>query len=217
MVQAPEPILTAATGVMPQHLGYAVAVITDTTGDFEFPHVQGATKYQLIGQMRSLKAHGALPALPVDLSATEPTRELGDIAIQKGHQIRGRLILPAGHPMPPDSLVALYRHTSTNVLDVVSASVAKDGTFTFTSIPASTVILRPDVNGCFLSSANPSRPVDDPNQLIGTIDHDITDLRIVMEIPGELDPFAGDPKQPQTKLEHWGSGSALKAPLQSAP
>ena len=77
-------------------------------------------------------------------------------------------------------------------------------------------MLYPMVDGWSLSSANPSRPVDNFNYLVGVIDHDITDLRIVFENGDNNDPFAKAQEPPPSKLELYPSGSALKAPLQGA-
>ena len=51
----------------------------------------------------------------MELSATETIHDLGEITVQKGHKLSGKIHLPAGSALPPDSRVSLELHSSTGV------------------------------------------------------------------------------------------------------
>ena len=210
-------IVQATQNTAPERPRISVSVITTEEGFFEFPCTPSGETYELIGLMKSLGPYGALPVLQIKVGPDESTHDLGELVVQKGHKLSGRFILPVGSPIPPDTHVWLSSYSSSIVFNGRSAPVAADGSFEFTAVPAGAVMIRPDIKDFVLSSTNPSLPVDDTNQLVGTISNDISNLRIIFSDPNDNDAFTGEPERRQTKNDLWDSGSALRTPLQGAP
>ena len=73
---------------------------TDRNGRFAFANIPPDQTWYFYGLMDSLKSHGSIPVRTVKTEAHGSTLELGDIEVQPGFRLSGRLVLSDGKPVP---------------------------------------------------------------------------------------------------------------------
>jgi hypothetical protein len=130
--------------------------------------------------MKSMGDKGVVPATGANTTADGTTTDLGDVNVEKGYTVSGKLICSDDKPVPSGSKATLSRY---DINDSIEAKVDSEGKFEFTCIPNEVVSFTPQVNGYHLSSENQSYEQMNARFLLGTVDGDITDLTIKLE-PG---------------------------------
>jgi len=155
---------------------------TDSDGRFEFSHMTPEQTWLIYGLMNSLKDSGSIPARPLTTRTNGSTVDLGDLEVQPGYQIEGRLVFSDGKPVPPDTRLILSRDPS-GAWDSQIVIAKVDGHFSFAGVPPGRVVISTKIPEYHLSQKNMSIDVIFGQFLWGTIKEDIHDLRLLVE-PG---------------------------------
>lgn len=161
---------------------------TDADGRFLFANLPSATEYNLYGIMESLKDKGSLPARHVRLEGDGSTVDLGDISLQRGFVVAGKLRLTDGKPIPTKTRVLLARESA---WDTLQTKVDTEGNFRFAGVPLETVTISTQVKGYRYSGRNASLDTFNPFRLIGRIQTNKTDLIVELEPGPRLDSQRG--------------------------
>jgi hypothetical protein len=166
--------------------------LTDENGRFEIPNVTAQRDVYLYAKMSSLKGRGALPREFFTTGANGSTLDVGeivgDLKVQPGYTVSGRVVLSDGRPVPQKSRVNLVR---ANSVDYQIVEIGADGEFEFSDVPrdecSMNVLGPPDApmalfNAYHLSDRNRSLYPQRRSSLVGQIADD-TVLKILLE-PG---------------------------------
>jgi hypothetical protein len=134
--------------------------------------------------MESLKSYGAVPIRAVKTAAHGSTVDLGDIEVQPGYRLTGRLVLADGKPVPPETRMPASREEA---WDSQTATVGPDGRFSLTGLPPEQLSLYTNVRGYHLSPKNASYDLLNRDGLLGTVRADIDDLRFLLDTGPRID------------------------------
>jgi hypothetical protein len=186
IVAAGLPVPGAVVGVMPS--GRAMGenftsdkVATDNDGRFSLLNLPTEKGLILFGAMDSFQGKGALAPRQFTSGKNKTTTDLGDLMLQPGYQVAGRILLTDGKAVPGRARLLLAREDASDYSEVI---LDASGRFEFQNVPAGAVSLSARLNGYKFSPRNPS--LDWLNGFIlGKVDRDITDLTLLME-PGEF-------------------------------
>jgi hypothetical protein len=153
---------------------------TDHDGRFAFANIAPMQNWYIYGLMDSLKSSGSIPVRSLMTQAHGSTLDLGDIVVQPGYRLTGRVVLSDGRGIPAGARVLVSR---SDAWDSQTTSVDKDGRFSFFGLPAERVSLSTNLRGYHPSPRNGSFHLLNPSELLGTIPGDIEDLRFLFD-PG---------------------------------
>jgi hypothetical protein len=155
---------------------------TQPDGWFSFANIPPQEKWYLYGLMDSLKDSGSIPVRAVRTGAHGSPLDLGDVPVQPGCRLTGRLVLADGKPVPPETRVLVSRDQA---WDSQAATAGEDGRFSFTGLPAERVSLSTNVRGYHASPRNASFDLLNRFGLLGTVKGDVDDLRFLLD-PGPM-------------------------------
>ena len=158
---------------------------TDKEGNFDFIHVPPDGDYNIYTLMSSMKNKGAVPPGRVHIGADGETTEAGDLVVGPAHILAGRVVLADDQPVPAKTL--LYVGSDTD-WDSQRITLGKDGGFNVPGIPPEIITLSVRIKGYHTSSRNVSVDQMNPFRLIGRVDHDITNLVVLLENGPETPP-----------------------------
>jgi hypothetical protein len=199
--------------------------LTDAEGRFEIPNVTAHRPIYLYAKMSSLKGRGALSREFFNTGDNESTLDvsaiMGDLNVQPGSTISGKIITSDGSQVPKKSRVNLVRE---NCSDNQIVEIADDGTFTVTDVPLevcginligppnNTIVM---YNGYHLSDHNLSLQPQRRSGLVGQIRGD-TRLNILIE-PGPTVPVPMPNTLPEVNKLKAKLDRLQNEPLQGAP
>jgi hypothetical protein len=150
---------------------------TQRDGTFLFANVPASNNWFVYAKMNSIVNRGATTAVSCRTSSDDAMIDLGDIKIQSGHRVSGRVILTDGKPVADGMRMNI---ALTEAWDSQSVALPPDGRFEFQNVPTSECSLFPSVKGYHLSAKNPSLSWT----IEGRIDCDIDDFIILLD-PGK--------------------------------
>ena len=155
---------------------------TDDLGRFSFQNVPANTKIEIFGGMEALRGHGVPEPTVLTTAPDDAVSEVGDIRLQPGYTIRGRVVTSDGKPLP-----AVGRKANLGArADLQRVEIADDGSFAFENVPEGRVTISMQLPGYFISRWNPNR--DQNNRSIrGAVVGDLDDFVVLME-PG-IEPW----------------------------
>jgi len=110
---------------------------TDQEGRFEFRHLPTDTSWYAYGLIDSLKSHGSVAPRLVRTGGDGETRDLGDLVVEPGLSLEGRLIPAPGSTLPATSM-EVYAGYST-AWDLQRAPVDPDGRFRLEGLHATSM------------------------------------------------------------------------------
>ena len=112
------------------------STLTDAEGRFEIPNVVAQRPIYLYAKMSSLKGRGALPREFFTTGDNDSTLDvgaiMGDLNVQPGFTISGKVIVSDGRPVPKKTRVNLTRENS---VDNQMVEIGDDGSFTVNDVP----------------------------------------------------------------------------------
>ncbi len=161
------------------------SVGTDKDGRFTFVNMPAETEYQFYGIMKSLGQDGAVGSRKLRLAEVGSTKDLGDVAVQPGLILAGKLKLSDGKALPAKTRVMLSR---AEAWDNAQAVLDADGSFRFVGVPAEEVDVSANVKGYRLSARNASLDPSGGYALVGRMKSSKTNLVVELE-PGERRPW----------------------------
>jgi hypothetical protein len=106
---------------------------------------------------------------------------LGDLAVQSGHKLAGRVVLADAKPLPAGTRVLVSREEA---WDHQIAEVDEKAAFVFEGLPTECYRLSVNVPGYHLSPKNASYDLLNKHALLGIVRTDIEGLHLLLE-PGK--------------------------------
>jgi hypothetical protein len=187
-------------------------IATDPDGRFLIPNVTPEREFVLYATMTSLKGVGAVPEKVFATGRTQTIQNLGDLVVQPGFQVSGRVVLSNGKPIPPGTKLLLGREKA---WDHAEAVLDDTGRFAFRGVPRGPVGLNVNVRGYKCSRQNPN--LDWLNGgIVGTVDRDIAALTILLE-PGQWRFNGEEARSLGVELPSGQSEQPYGEPLRGAP
>jgi hypothetical protein len=149
-----------------------IRIGTQEDGSFVITNVPVAVDWYVYGKMESIAALGATQ--PVEFSTKQDNEEVnvGDIEIQPGHRVGGRVTLSGGAAMR-DGMRITISASYGGVWDNQTVTIGRDGRFEFAGVPAGKYEIFPSVRGYRLP--------ENKNTIDTTVDRDRDDLAIVLD------------------------------------
>jgi bla regulator protein blaR1 len=204
---------TRADGEVGEYHGHFEAK-TDAEGKFTFLNLPPTVEYAVSGQMSSLQNYGATSATRAVTGSDGSTTEVGDLTVQPAFRIGGRVSLSDSQPMPPETKLTV----SSQGAGSLSVALDKDGQFTLGGIPTGKTRLSIQVPGYHWSLKNASLDQLNPGSLVGLVDHDITNLVLLLDkgprLKSHFDGLADSGPQPEfnalSGIENGGARLSLK-------
>jgi hypothetical protein len=154
------------------------AVGTDSEGRFTFLNVHPDENYFVYTILSSMKDGGAAESKKVRSGSEGAITDVGELAVTRGHTIKGRVLLSDEKPIPAKTRLLLGRE---DAWDTVSVELDAEGRFEVGGLPTERYSLSVNLKGYEISSKNHSSDSQNPGRLIGMIDQDIDGLKILME------------------------------------
>jgi hypothetical protein len=154
---------------------------TDKDGRFTFLNVHADEDYYVYGIMGTFKNAGAVMAREVHVGGEGATTNVGDLAVVRGHRVRGRVLLSDETPIPPKTRLMIDRE---GAWDFLRVELDQEGRFEVSGLPTERYALNVMLKGYHLSSKNHSIDSQNSFRLVGMIDQDIDGLKILVEPDG---------------------------------
>jgi hypothetical protein len=156
------------------------AIATDSDGHFMSSQVPPNREFICYVTMKSLHGSGAVPNKTFITGDSGSTRDIGNLSVQPAFTVAGRIILSDGKPIPSNTKLYLGRQKAS---DSSQTTLAADGKYEFSGVPAEPVVLSLRIKGYKFSKTNPS--LDWLNgDILGRVAGDTTNLDLLME-PGQ--------------------------------
>ncbi len=154
-----------------------VRVGTEPDGSFLFANVPVPGRWYVYAKMDSVHSRGATDAVECVTEREDEAIDLGDVALQPGHRLRGRVVLTDGKPVPDGMRIHL---SAKRAWDDQIHELPPDGRFEFVGLPTDDFSINPAVKGYQPSPENPNRNLG----IDGLIDRDVDNFVILLE-PGK--------------------------------
>jgi len=181
---------------------------TNEDGEFLFTQVPAGTNYFVYGIMDTLKDHGSIAAILITTPPDGSTLEAGDLQVQPGHVLEGRVVLSDGQAIPPRTRLMLSRDKA---WDHQIFELPADGKFRFQGLPDESYDLTVQIRGYGASLLNKSINRLSDSQLMGKIDTDIHGLRFLLERGATAD------REAVYQSTTWDFTGVKESPLEGAP
>lgn len=177
-----KPMAGAEVGLSPRHHGgfrqdlkiygdpyREIRISTQEDGSFVIPNVPAPVDWYIYGKMESIAALGATPLVECATKRDKDEVDVGDIQIEPGHYLRGKITLSDGAAVAEGMRVNIGFARS---FDKQTVTIGRDGSFEFTGLATGEYVIFTSVSGYEM-------PGDAP--LMKTIDRDIDDVAIVLD------------------------------------
>jgi beta-lactamase regulating signal transducer with metallopeptidase domain/protocatechuate 3,4-dioxygenase beta subunit len=163
-----------------------VRVGTEPDGSFLFSNVPVPGEWYVYAKMDSVQSRGATAAVECATERDDETVSVGDVTLQPGHRLRGRVLLTDGKPIPAGMRIQL---STQSAWDDQIHELPADGRFDFVGLPRDDVSISPSVKGYHPSGKNPNLTFG----IDGFVDRDVDNLMILLD-PGKdrVDTFGKD-------------------------
>ncbi|MCP4455533.1 MAG: carboxypeptidase regulatory-like domain-containing protein, partial [Planctomycetes bacterium] len=159
------------------------SIATDPEGRFTFSNLPMELVYHVTASMASIGELGVTPLARVAALKNGQSRDVGDLVIQPGLTVSGRVELSDGRPIPADSMIFLNHE---KIWGGLSQTLGPDGTFTLTGMHPGEVGCPIRMPGYRIAKLNRSYYGLNGGQLEGTLTDSVTNLVFLME-PGDRD------------------------------
>lgn len=152
--------------------------MTGTNGDFEFKHLPSARQWWLFGKMSSLKKFGATRPRLVTTTMNGEVLEAGELEVSPALHLAGSMRTRTGEPLPSGLKITVAPDEAS---DSQTAALDKEGGFNFAGLAPGLIELSFNSQNWHLSGANRSLEEWNTWRMIGLLEHDKTNLVIVIE------------------------------------
>jgi hypothetical protein len=181
LVNQGQPVPNAEIGLIPRtrwgggnHLQLfgepysEIRIGTQADGSFAITNVPSGVDWYLYAKMESIASLGATAPIECRTGKDGEAADLGDIAIQPGHRVRGKVTLGDGAPVAAGMRVSLG---SEKAWDTQTVQLAPDGRFEFSGVASGKYQIFASVRG-YQQSDKDTGTVD--------VDHDIDNLVLAL-------------------------------------
>jgi hypothetical protein len=169
--------VSAVNRMAEEYLGHFEAG-TDARGNFMFLNLPPDGDFYIYSLMSTMKKYGSVPPRQIHTGKDGETTDAGDLAAGPAHRLAGRVMLSDGQPVPPKTRLLISREAA---WDSMQVTLGQDGSFDVTGVPSGMISLSARAGGYHVSARNLSVDQLNPFQLIGRVDHDITNLVFLLE------------------------------------
>jgi len=121
-----------------------IRIGTQADGTFVITNVPAGVDWYAYGKMESIASLGATVPMECRSGKDGEEADLGDIAIQPGHRVRGKVTLSDGAPIASGMRVSI---TAEHAGDTLTVRLAPDGRFEFIGVPRGKYQIFPSVRG----------------------------------------------------------------------
>ncbi len=121
-----------------------VRVGTEPDGSFLFVNVPVPGEWYVYAKMESIHSRGATAAVECVTEREDETVSLGDVMLQPGHRVSGRVVLTDGKPIPDGMRIRL---SAKRAWDDQTHELPPDGRFEFVGLPTDDFSISPAVKG----------------------------------------------------------------------
>jgi hypothetical protein len=167
-------------------------IATDEQGRFLFSNVNAGDDLYVYGLMKTLKMYGAIPIHKVKTGGDSATTDVGDLIVEEGHKLAGRIVLDDGKSVPPHTRVLVSRE---HAWDSQIIELDQDGRFEAVGLPTEELTISAVIPGYRLSPKNVCASPLNPGLLEGLLDRDVAGLTVLYE-KGERPRTNPDYKDP---------------------
>jgi hypothetical protein len=108
-----------------------IRIGTQGDGTFVITNVPPQVDWYIYGKMESLRARGATVPVECATKADQEDVDVGDIQVQPGYRLRGKVVLSDGMASAPGMSVIL---SSASVFDSQTVALGADGSFEFSGL-----------------------------------------------------------------------------------
>ncbi len=185
LVQKGKPVEGAVIGIVQVRRDLANSgflgsreTATDREGRFVLSNIAPEDDYYIYGTMASLSEHGALASKEMRVGRDGSRLELGDLNVQAGHRLSGKVVLSDGKRIPAGTELRISRREA---WDSRSTTLDSEGRFSMPGIPAEEISVSVALRNYGLSPKNKTRDADNPRVLCGYVEQDIDGLTILLE------------------------------------
>ena len=151
---------------------------TGSRGNFMFANLPPGADFQIYTLMSTMKSFGAVPPRQIYTGKDGETTDVGDLTARPAHRLAGRVVLADGEALPSKVRLLVSRE---GAWDSMQITLDGDGNFDTTGVPDELVSLSARVKGYHVAARNLSVDQLNPFELIGRVDHDITNLVFMLE------------------------------------
>ncbi|MCF7975163.1 MAG: carboxypeptidase-like regulatory domain-containing protein [Phycisphaerae bacterium] len=192
------------------------SIATDPEGRFTFSNLPVELVYNVTASMESIGALGLTPLTRVTELKNGQAHDIGDLVIQPGLTVSGKVELSDGKPIPPDSMIFLNHE---KIWGGLSQTLGPDGTFTFSGVHPGEIGCPIRIPGYRIAKLNRSYYDLNGGQLEATLTESVTNLILLLD-PGDRDwngigsprgmpwketpkflPFSGIEPLPESRLD----------------
>lgn len=159
------------------------SIATDPNGCFTFVNLPVDLVYHVTASMESIRQLGITPLTRVAGLKNGQFRDIGDLVIQPGLMVSGKVQLSDGKPIPADSMIFLNHE---KIWGGQSQILGPDGTFKFSGMHPGQIGCPVRIPGYRPAKLNRSYYDLNGGELKATLTDSVTNLVLLME-PGERD------------------------------
>ena len=160
------------------HFIKAVTATTDLDGTFRFDYLPADQDYAIYSIVGEGPQALVLTTKKFKAYASGKERNLGDLELIEPLRLSGKVELPQGTILPPDSKIVLGREPA---WDLVSAPLGADGGFEIGGLPPETYTVRISMDGVRLNGDKLPFQIVAPNTFGIRLRDSVTDLRIPLD------------------------------------
>ncbi|MBN1568677.1 MAG: carboxypeptidase regulatory-like domain-containing protein [Acidobacteria bacterium] len=140
LVQNGKPVAGAQVGLVPRQRGMGaelklhgdpydeIRIGTQLDGTFVFANVPAPVEWYIYGKMESIAERGATGAIECITKKDGEDVSVGDIHINTGHRLRGKVVLSDGKPIPDGMRVSI---STDQGFDTQTVPLNQNGSFEF--------------------------------------------------------------------------------------
>lgn len=198
-----KPLKNASVGMVSvdrgmEHFTGNFEVGTTADGQFAFVNLPPDVDYYIYGIMKTLKPYGAIGTVKVHSGGDGETTDVGDLKVEPGFRLAGRVVLADGKPLPKKTRLLVSRE---NAWDSMQLTLDKNGGFDTTGIPRESLSLSTQIPGYRISGQNVNLDRLNPFQIVGRVNQDTTNLVLLFEkgknLPSDYNSIQHENELPQ--------------------
>jgi protocatechuate 3,4-dioxygenase beta subunit len=186
---------------------------TDTHGVFVFTNLPAGNAWYAYGIMATLGEDGALPPQLVNSGVDGEIKDLGDLAVQRGLRLAGKVETRYGEPLPAGVTI---RVGYDKVWGSQMAGVDENGRFEFNGLFSGPLSLSLEPRSWRLSGANRSLDLLNGWRMAGLLESDKANLLLVIE-KGEYNYNSGGAVNGQLPMQDRPENNPLLGAEKTGP
>jgi hypothetical protein len=153
-------------------------IATDTEGRFLFTNLPAGLRYHVTGEMASLGDLGITPIVTSSPLVNGRSFDIGDLNVEPGLTVSGRVVLQDGESVPPDTVLIVSHEKIWQGQDVI---LSGDGRFMIEGMHPGKISVSIRSLGFRFGSLNRSFSAMNGGRLLATLKSSVTNLELLLE------------------------------------